>query len=596
MRTLAFIAAIGLLTVVQAISYTESSNGLISNPALEGGRTELEFADINNDGNVDVLSIGDHGNPYVNTQEHGVMVWFGDGLGNWSVYQNGEFGYGGIAIGDINNDGLLDVGYGMHHDYSGVPFGDSMIEVAYGDGTGRNWTPGGPGLAPPSGTWGMFSTDFADINNDGWLDLASNTFGSGDGFRVFLNHGDGSWSQCFNAVPGNSNMDLMFGDLNNDGNADIAASNQNGTVWFGDGTGNFTLAQHNLPSPGLYGVSGIALGDIDNDGAKELAFVLDESTIEVFDWCATGDSWVSLRGTLPGSGYEATQLCDMNSDGNQDVVAYGNAVGTVWLGDGTGNWTQAAGFTTPTPGYYEALRAGGDADHNGLPDIVLVDDEGTWPSDHNVAHCFREASTAESLWVFPAFPRGGEQFYPGSVQFIDWTCAVPSPETAFVHLELSTTGPGGPWTLIADALQNSGRYQWTVPNAPSSDCYIRATASTRSEMRDAFTPRPFTILPSLGVSRNPAVRTPQSALGIQVYPNPATNAMTMRYTLPASGPVTISLYDITGKLVSTLASGYHRAGAYSYSLLTAHHSLASGAYLVRLDAGSAQAFGKLILN
>jgi hypothetical protein len=85
-------------------------------------------------------------------------------------------------------------------------------------------------------------------------------------------------------------------------------------------------------------------------------------------------------------------------------------------------------------------------------------------------------------------------------------------------------------------------------------------------------------------------------LGIQVYPNPATNAMTMRYTLPASGPVTISLYDITGKLVSTLASGYHRAGAYSYSLLTAHHSLASGAYLVRLDAGSAQAFGKLILN
>ena len=49
-------------------TYIESSQGL-NVPALEGGRTELEIADINNDGHLDILSIGDHGSPYINTQD-----------------------------------------------------------------------------------------------------------------------------------------------------------------------------------------------------------------------------------------------------------------------------------------------------------------------------------------------------------------------------------------------------------------------------------------------------------------------------------------------------------------------------------------------
>ena len=69
------------VTACFGLSYVESSNGL-QNPALEGGRTEMEFADINDDGNIDILSIGDHGSPYINTLEHGIMVWFGDGQGN----------------------------------------------------------------------------------------------------------------------------------------------------------------------------------------------------------------------------------------------------------------------------------------------------------------------------------------------------------------------------------------------------------------------------------------------------------------------------------------------------------------------------------
>jgi hypothetical protein len=143
MKNLSFLLVaflVPLLTFNQSLNYVSSSVGL-SNPDWEGGKSELEFADINMDGHVDFITIGDHGNPGVNTSQHGIMVYFGNGTGTWTVQMEGDFGYGGIAVGDVNNDGFLDVGYGMHHNYSSTDLGDQLIEVALGDGTGTSWIP-----------------------------------------------------------------------------------------------------------------------------------------------------------------------------------------------------------------------------------------------------------------------------------------------------------------------------------------------------------------------------------------------------------------------------------------------------------------------
>jgi hypothetical protein len=477
------------------LDYVESSSGL-GFPEWEGGRSELELVDVDDDGNPDIVSIGDHGSPYINADEHGIMVWFGNGAGSWNVFMNGNFGYGGIALADVNNDGLVDAGYAMHHDYSSSDFGDQLIEVALGDGTGENWTPWDDGLATNGESYGMFCTDFADVDNDGDLDIVATSFGSGQGIHVYLNQMDGTWDQSFGFLGGNCDMDVVFGDVDSDGNADFAVAHQNGTVYLGNGSGGFTLAHGNLPSPGTLGHHGPDLGDIDNDGLQDISFVNANGGVQVWTY-VSGTTWALASTGLPASGnYERSQLCDMDLDGKMDVVGAGERTITVWKGNGAGTWTEAAEFTTPaTPGYINALRVGADADHNGYPDIVLLAEEGTWIDAINHLRFYKEASTPASLRIRVTSPRRDETLKMGSVRFIEWVSAVPGGSASTVDLELSVSGPEGPWTLIGEDLPNGGRFQWTVfAEGASTECHLRATVTTGEDSATTVTAQPFQII------------------------------------------------------------------------------------------------------
>lgn len=528
-----------------ALDYIESSQGL-NNPQMESGRTELEMADINNDGNIDILSIGDHGSPYVNTQEHGVMVWYGNGQGLWNVYQNGDFGYGGIAVGDINNDGFMDIGYGMHHNYSSNDFGDSIIEVALGDGTGQNWIPWDDGISiGDPNPWGMFCTDFADVNNDGFLDLGGNSFGGDDGVHIFINHGDGTWHQSFGFVGGLSRNDFLFGDLNADGFVDIAVGHQYGSIYLGNGSGNFTLVDGNLPPGGTQGRRGPSLGDIDNEGTQEFGFINANGGIEVWKYLGS-NTWQDFSGNLPDNGpYESMQLYDMNIDGSMDIAAFGSCTVTVWLGNGAGNWTQAISFNTPSPGTRSAFRVGADADHNGYPDIALVSNEGI-----NHPRFYKETSVPESLFIFPIYPRGGEKFYRGSIHFIDWTCSQPTSNTATIKLELSVSGPGGPWNLICTGVPNNGRHQWLIPASIQgfNNCYIRYTAIAGSDTAISLTRSSFTILPVVGISEISA-RIP-NRLTLDILPNITKEGIWLNITTRED--TKIKIFNNIGELVKEI--------------------------------------------
>ncbi len=592
-----FFSCVIFVTMAQEnLNYLEQSAGL-QYPDFDGGRTELEFADINLDGYLDLVTIGDHGNPI--TAQHGIIVWLGSASGDWTLKMTGDLGYGGIAVGDANLDGIPDVGYGMHHNYSSTDLGDQLIEVALGDGSAESWIPWDDGLATAGETWGMFGTDFADIDNDGDLDIGSISFGSGAGVHVYRNQMDGTWEHAFGFLNGNSDMVFEFGDINRDGYADFVASHEYGSVYFGDGTGNFTLTENGLPAQGWAGRMGPSLGDVDNDGGMDLAYVTDAGGVRVYVWDEGAMQWSDFSGTLPVSGdYELTQLADMDSDGMVDVAAFGDGVVRIWLGDGTGTWTEAAMVTTPSPGNAQAFRAGGDVDHNGFPDFVIISEEGTWINYKNHLHFYKETSGATTLSISNLFPGGGEVFYRHSVQFIRWITSVPGGSGSLVRLEYSTTGTNGPWTLIADSLPDNMRFQWQVPAVNSANCFIRMTVFNDTESQVSINPSAFTITDgTVGISQE----NEKNTLEVKVFPNPFRDVVYIEFMVDSEAEVSLSVSDQMGRAVksvlpqTTLIKGTHRfewdgtddagkklsPGIYSYRLIINGEAIGGRLVLIR---------------
>jgi hypothetical protein len=478
------------VTHAQQLSYIESSAGL-ETPAWDGGKTTLELADINLDGNIDIVTVGDHGSPFINTQMHGVTVWFGDGAGGWSVSQTGNFGYGGVAVGDINNDGLPDVAYGVHHNYSGVDLGDQVLEVALGDGSGTHWTAWDDNLGEQGQSWGMFGTKLADIDADGWLDVASVAFGCCDGIHFYTNNRDGSWTPIFNRLGGNSGSWMDTGDIDADGYPDFVTDHQRGTVWINDGAGGFTSGDAGLPAGGILGRVGATLGDVNSDGRDDLAYCPSNAGVAV--WLSTPAGWVRSSAGLPSTGScNATRFADANADGLVDLFVYDAPTLTLYLGDGAGSWTEDTSITFPSPGTIAALAIG-DADRNGHPDIAIVTRRNTGTfSSINELRFYRETSVPSMPTVRLSPDISGDVWRAGSTRFVSWLAGAPAGAST-ATIELSLSGSAGPW-LPLQTLPDSGRAQIHLePAWSSTDAHLRVTIDTSAGSAE-HTSGPITIV------------------------------------------------------------------------------------------------------
>jgi len=79
----------------------------------------------------------------------------------------------------------------------------------------------------------------------------------------------------------------------------------------------------------------------------------------------------------------------------------------------------------------------------------------------------------------------------------------------------------------------------------------------------------------------------------QNYPNPFNPATTISYSVPKRGRVSLSVYDLLGRVVATLVNRIYPAGRYEVTFNGG--MLSSGVYLYRMQSGDFSAVRKFIL-
>ena len=96
-------------------------------------------------------------------------------------------------------------------------------------------------------------------------------------------------------------------------------------------------------------------------------------------------------------------------------------------------------------------------------------------------------------------------------------------------------------------------------------------------------PRTYTLGEILGIERiNEMV--PEKPILYQNFPNPFNPSTNIRYEVHDGGPVTLTIYDITGRKVETLVDEYKKPG--KYELVYSTSNLASGIYTCVLKTNS----------
>ena len=96
----------------------------------------------------------------------------------------------------------------------------------------------------------------------------------------------------------------------------------------------------------------------------------------------------------------------------------------------------------------------------------------------------------------------------------------------------------------------------------------------------------------VGISHN-GNEVPRVYSLAQNYPNPFNPTTNISFGLPKAGLVKLVVYDILGRVVSTLVNEHRQAGTYSVSFDAAN--LSSGVYFYKIESGDFTSIKKMVL-
>jgi len=396
-----------LFTVHDPMSF----NGLNNNGCVA-------VADFNKDGFSDAI-LTNYGSAATAGDGHTITILKGQAgttpLVRQAALETGGTNVSFVEVGDLDGDGWTDAVV-----TSANQQGNGTLTVYKNDGAGHLSAVTG-GQYTMSGSYDTCCVRLADVTGDGILDAVVASFGKdptgngeeivGNKINIFQGNGDCTFSPLTALSAGLSFIPtaLAVADFDGDGNVDIAAVSSGippdfdftnyppGIVWLFPGTGGGGFdSPVQVDTGGVLPVN-VQAADLDGNGEMDLivANAGDPNASPQFQDNSVG---VLLNFSSPGSisfdapaslithchGTFAVAAADFNLDGKVDIASinFGDkdfldppeAFVSVYLGDGTGSFTDGAPATYDTGtgfggGQYLAV---GDFDANGTPDLIVA--------------------------------------------------------------------------------------------------------------------------------------------------------------------------------------------------------------------------------
>jgi hypothetical protein len=475
----------------------------------------------------------------------------------------------------------------------------------------------------------------ADFNHDGKLDVAMNpgdqalpSFDFTNLIDIFLGNGDGTFTFSGQLTTADAHVDMSLGDFDHDGNVDLVAGGNPNTpgstlsVFHGNGSGTFGPLS-TVPYPGgiATGVLGI---DLDGDDYSDLV-VADSKNKVVSVLMNKGDGTFKAKVSYRTAHMNvAVTSGDFNSDGLVDLVAYssGNQFVSILLGKGTGKFTNSIDTEIPccSPGPPGRDVVAADFNRDAKLDLVVSvggsrglyvlqgNGDGTFvtPVGYGMPGSTPHIDTGD-------FDGDGNLDIVAGNYWINYPNTNPGASVSILYgnglggLTLSSAIPVAyGFNVISGDMNADSRLDIVADGCVLLNGGSTATANIfgarqvkESRLAQAIRPAAEPVVgtrngsAALGseTSRGPAATPSGSALAIT---NPVRGSGTLSFELRNAGPVTVRLFDPSGRLAQTLRrSPWDEPG--QRQLRIDSQGLPPGIYLYRIDSADGPASGRVVI-
>jgi hypothetical protein len=282
---------------------------------------QITSGDLNGDHVPDVVAVNSAINIFGT-----ISILLGDGAGGFAAPVSYPVG-GAVpiwpAIADFNHDGKPDIAVSLAGSADAI-----SVLLGNGDGTFQ------PAVSYPVGGSPQ-GIALGDVNGDGQVDIVSaDECGEDPACRagavsVLLGNGDGTFQPHISTVEGLFPLQVGLGDFNNDGLVDVAVANPCGTdptcvsnggvgILLGNGDGTFEPVA-NYPATGK-GTVRLGVGDLNGDRIPDVV-AMNNQTSDITVLLDNGDGTLQAGVDYPVTAVPmSVAIADFNHDRGRDLA------------------------------------------------------------------------------------------------------------------------------------------------------------------------------------------------------------------------------------------------------------------------------------